>query len=272
MLESEREILTLSLIEGALGTRIVGKPNAGTNELYETIDSTNNRACELARQGAPEGTLILARQQSAGRGRQGRTWVSPMDAGISFSVLLRPKISLAKLPLITLATGVAVVRAVERSVGIRLGLKWVNDLVLNGKKVGGILAEMPGQALVIGIGLNIRLNSDELPDDLKERVDWLERASGRPVDPNLIVVELALELEHQYENLISGNSEDILKSWRSYSVTLGKEIIARTGAQEIRGKAIDISQTGALIVEGEAGRSEISAGEISIRTADGSYC
>jgi BirA family biotin operon repressor/biotin-[acetyl-CoA-carboxylase] ligase len=274
--ENQPEILSLDVIEASLATSIIGRAGS-PNELWAEIDSTNTRAAALAAAGCDEGVMVIARQQTAGRGRLGRAWVSPPDAGISFSVVLRPKIELARLPLITLATGWAVAQAIEASCGVRPGLKWVNDLTLSGKKLGGILAEMPGSALVIGVGINIRLNADELPDELKEKVEWLERAVGGPVDPNLIVVELAQRLEQAYELLKQGQTEKILQGWRSYSVTLGQTVETTGGAasapEKISGRAVDIADSGALIVEKENGeRVEIVAGEISLRLINGQYC
>ncbi len=268
------DILDRKNIEDALTTELIGR---GVCELHDTIDSTNSRAAVLAREGAPAGSLIVARQQTAGRGRQGRTWISPPDAGIAMSILLRPEIPLTRLPLITLATGVAVAQAVEALCGIQLGLKWVNDLTAGGKKVGGILAEMPGQALVIGIGINLRLDEGNIPDDLKNRIDWLENLAGRPLEPSLLVAEICRFLERQYFSLMEGKSQAIIDSWKHYSVTLGKEVmvVSPTGdsARNISGRAVDIAESGALLIEKTDGtRVELSAGEISLRSLDGSYC
>lgn len=268
------DILDRKNIEDALTTELIGR---GVCELHDTIDSTNSRAAVLAREGAPAGSLIVARQQTAGRGRQGRTWISPPDAGIAMSILLRPEIPLTRLPLITLATGVAVAQAVEALCGIQLGLKWVNDLTAGGKKVGGILAEMPGQALVIGIGINLRLDEGNIPDDLKNRIDWLENLAGRPLEPSLLVAEICRFLERQYFSLLEGKSQAIIDSWKHYSVTLGKEVmvVSPTGdsARNISGRAADIAESGALLIEKTDGtRVELSAGEISLRSLDGSYC
>lgn len=270
-MSSEGE-LCLEVIEASLATSIVGRSQS-KNELWASIDSTNNRAATLAREGCGEGVMVMARQQTAGRGRQGRTWVSPPDAGIAFSVVLRPQMELTRLPLMTLATGVATARAIEASVGIRPGLKWVNDLTYGGRKLGGILAEMPGQALIIGIGLNIRLNQDELPQELVDRVEWLERAVGKPVDPNLVVLELATKLEEEYLLLKAGKEAQMLDHWRAYSVTLGRQIETQISGEAVRGRAVDITGSGALIIETDNGeRKELVAGEISIRLQDGSYC
>jgi BirA family biotin operon repressor/biotin-[acetyl-CoA-carboxylase] ligase len=266
------EILSLEVIEASLATSIVGRAKSG-NELWPSIDSTNNRAAALAAAGCDEGVIVLGRQQTAGRGRQGRTWVTPQDAGIAFSVVLRPKLELSRLPLMTLATGVAAAEAVEASVGVRLGLKWVNDLTYGGKKIGGILAEMPSQALIIGVGINVRMNQADLPEELAPRIDWLERIVGKPVDPNLVVLELATKLEAAYLLLQQGRDAEILDRWRKYSVTLGQNIEAQVSGKPIRGRAIDIARSGALILESASGEKfELVAGEISIRLQDGSYC
>ncbi|MBS2007136.1 MAG: biotin--[acetyl-CoA-carboxylase] ligase [Cyanobacteria bacterium SZAS TMP-1] len=269
---AEGETLTLEVIEASLDTQIIGRAPEHKNELWQTIDSTNSRAAELAAGGAPEGVIVLSRQQTAGRGRHGRVWVTPPDAGIAFSVILRPTIPLTRLPLVTLATGTAVARAIEKSVGVRLGLKWVNDLVLGGRKVGGILAEMPGQALIVGIGINVRFAPQDVPEDLQTKIEWLERVVGRPVDPNLIVVALADELEKSYQALLAGKVDEIVSAWKSYSVTIGQNIKSKNGGQTLRGRAVDITTSGALVVELEDGtRTELHAGEISIRNQDGSY-
>ena len=272
------ERLALDVIETSLATSVIGRARAASpdvkcqNELWESIDSTNTRAAQLAAEGAPEGVLVLARQQTAGRGRHGRVWMSPPDAGISFSVILRPKIPLTRLPLITLATGTAVARAIEASVGVRPGLKWVNDIVLNGRKLGGILAEMPGQALIIGIGINVRFSEADVPSDLVDKIEWLERVVGKPVDPNMIVLELAHKLEEAYNLLLAGKTEEILTTWKSYSTTIGQEIESKNGGIVIRGRAIDVTSSGALIVQMDNGETtELHAGEISIRRVDGSY-
>jgi BirA family transcriptional regulator, biotin operon repressor / biotin---[acetyl-CoA-carboxylase] ligase len=137
---------------------------------------------------------------------------------------------------------------------------------------------MPGQALIIGIGINVRFSEADIPDDLSSKIEWLERVVGKPVDPNLIVLELAHKLEEAYNQLLEGKTEEILNAWKSYSTTIGQEIESKSGGTGgsgstiIRGKAVDITSSGALIVEMENGeRTELHAGEISIRRLDGSY-
>jgi BirA family biotin operon repressor/biotin-[acetyl-CoA-carboxylase] ligase len=276
------ERLSLDQIESRLRTDRIGR-TAGANELWDSIDSTNARVAELAAKGAPEGVFVTARQQTAGRGRLGRTWVSPPDAGVYLSVLLRPESPVvgAQLAPITLAMGVAAARAVETSVGVKLGLKWVNDLVHGRRKVGGILAEMPSggtagsskeSSLVVGIGLNVRFAANDVPEELRDKIDWLEQIAAMPVNPNEIAVCLLLEIEKVYEDLKQGRADAIVSEWRSRSVTLGKEIIATSGNATVEGVAVDVDGNGALAVKTADGTIKyLHAGEITIRGTDGKY-
>ncbi|HEY9679150.1 MAG TPA: biotin--[acetyl-CoA-carboxylase] ligase [Drouetiella sp.] len=268
------DVLDLAKVEPHLRTKEIAR---GKNELWETINSTNTRAIELATEDGAHGTLILGRQQTAGRGRLGRQWVSPSDSGIYSSFLLRPeKQSVGNLSTITIAVGVAVAKAIRKTVGVDIGLKWVNDLVVDGRKLGGILCEMSskptGNALIIGIGINVRFDEHDLPDDLKDRMIWLERVAGQPVDPNIVIAEIANQLEEVYESLLAGKSASILDEWRARTITLGKKVIATSGEKSIEGIAIDIASSGALIIDTGSEQKELHAGEITIRNADGSYC
>lgn len=273
-------ILDLEEFESQLKTSLIGRARGHGNELWETIGSTNDRAAELARQGAPAGVIVLARQQTAGRGRQGRAWESPADSGIFMSVLLRPACRQADLPLHTLAAGVAVSRAVWQIAGVRVGLKWVNDIVAGGKKLGGILAEVPGgstrehqrPALVVGIGINTRLSPESLPDELKARVQWLENLSGQPLDPSLLAAAVAYALEELCRLIEEGQAASIIAEWKGHSVTLGRQVRALTPSGELEGTAVDLTDAGALVIELSSGQTVVlNAGEITIRGIDGGY-
>jgi BirA family biotin operon repressor/biotin-[acetyl-CoA-carboxylase] ligase len=276
------ETLVLEKIEKRLTSGIIGR-SSWNNELWDTIDSTNSRAAQLAAEGAPEGVIVLARQQTAGRGRLGRVWVSPPDAGIYLSVLLRPaELSPAELGLITLAIGVAVSSAIERCAGVKVGLKWVNDLVFEGRKVGGILAEMPSvsskdsankmRPVIVGIGLNLRFDESNLPPELAGRISSLEQMAGMPLDPNEVVAHLCVAVESIYETLKAKRTDEIISGWRARSVTLNQEVIATSGNTSMEGTAVDIDNSGALIIKLSDGRlQKLHAGEITIRAKDGSY-
>jgi BirA family transcriptional regulator, biotin operon repressor / biotin---[acetyl-CoA-carboxylase] ligase len=212
--------------------------------------------------------------------------LSPPDAGIYLSFLLRPGGSISSLPLYTIAAGAACAQAIYECAGIRIGLKWVNDLIYDGKKLGGILAELPSttsgdhistghpsnRALIIGIGVNLTLDESTIPDELSQRVDWLERISNQPINPNLLVATIAQKLETACENLEQGNTGIILKLWKDFSITLGRTVQTAISGKPISGMAVDITPNGALIVATAEGESiQLSGGEITIRGADGGY-
>lgn len=266
--------LDLQIIESYLKTSLIGRSAA--NELWPEIDSTNSQAIKLAKAKAPSGTIVLARKQTAGRGRQGRTWQSPVDAGIYASFLLRPTCQKEDLPVYTLALGVAASQAILSVTGIEIGLKWVNDLVAGGKKLGGILAEMVGNdsppALILGIGINIELDAKDLPEELSNHVEWLGHLTNSPINCNHLIAELALQLEELSNCINSGDKQSVLNAWRKHSVTLGREVQVISSAGNKEGTALDINENGALIVEtGDGERLTLYAGEISIRNLDGSY-
>lgn len=277
-------ILDLDKIETRLQTSIFGK--GGTNELWDEIVSTNDRAAGLSFEGAAEGTMVIARQQSGGRGRQGRSWISPKDSGIFVSFIMRPIFGPSVIPLISFAGGVAAAEAIEKTTSIRIGLKWVNDLVFEGKKLGGILAEKPaaeqssrnsgGEILlppvILGIGINLSLEDNELPPELKGRVVSIGSILGKPVDPNELVAAFSSCLEDQYNHLSHGGYELVLEDWKKYAQTLGRRIRAKVDGQELEGIAVDLADSGALILRLDTGEEhELHAGEISIRLANGDY-
>lgn len=271
--------LSLNAIEALLKTQIIGRAKDWPNELWAKIDSTNARALLLASRGAPEGVIVLAREQTLGRGRLGSNWISPADSGVYASCILRPKQRMYELSIYTLAAGVACARAIYVCTGIQVGLKWVNDITYIGKKLGGILSEVatpnaPASipALIIGIGVNLNHNEDSLPGELKEKMEWLGRITGQLVNPNLLVAAIAYELEAVCQTIAAGKHEDILSEWRKYSITLNKDIIAISGNKTITGKAEDIDSSGALLVRTNNGEiMRLSSAEISIRSLDGSY-
>ncbi len=271
--------LDLKLIESQLTTKVFGKQISFANELWDSIDSTNTRAKELAAQGAPEGVMVVARQQTTGRGRQGHNWFSPVDSGIYVSFLLRPQVSREILPLYTLACGVACARAIEEIAGITIGLKWVNDLIYDQRKLGGILTEIPGNAmsadkppaLIIGIGLNLKLPSSEVPQELQGKIVFLEDACSNVVDPNLLLAQITFHLEKMYLLLQAGKSPEIIESWKHYSVTLGQQVRASINGIPYEGLAEDLSTDGGLILLVNEKRMVLRAGAVSICSTDGSY-
>lgn len=263
------EHLDLTMLNDLLKTQQVGR-GATPNEVWDEIDSTNTRAADIAAANGTHGVIVAARQQTAGRGRQGRTWVSPPDAGLYISFLLRPHVALTELPLISLATGTATASALLQACGVSAQLKWVNDIVCEGRKLGGILAELPQRdALVIGIGIN--LIEVDRPEELRNKATSVQAITGGVPDVNALAAALALEIERAYLLLESRERTQILNEWRTKSATLGKDVRAVIGNETISGTAIDIDRDGSLIVRTAHGDRTLHAGEVSVRAADGSY-
>ncbi len=219
---------------------------------FDSLGSTNTEALEIARKGAEEGLCIVAREQTAGRGRHGRTWVSEPDDGLYFSIVLRPSLPPESLPLITLMAGVAVHETLTE-LGLAPDIKWVNDVLVNEKKISGILAETTmtetGLAVVLGIGINIRRTN--FPHELAGRATSIEDALRDPErlpTPEQLTAILTGHLSRLYEKLTSpGGSEDILNEWRERSTYYaGKRVIVRSFDQTLIGTTDGLDPNGAL--------------------------
>ena len=173
---------------------------------FDTLESTNTEAANQARAGADEGLCVLARQQTAGRGRHGRTWISERDSGLYFSLILRPKLDAEFLPLITLMSGIAVYDALEE-LGLKPDIKWVNDILVNDKKICGILAETAetskGLAVIVGIGINV--TSSNFPDELSGLATSIKAEIGRLVKPDEVAELLTRFISYFYNILRDEN-------------------------------------------------------------------
>lgn len=237
--------------------------------LIET-DSTNRYLKELAVQGAPEGTVIIANRQSAGRGRLGRSFFSPEEKGIYMSILLRPEIPLERSVLITSMAAVAVARAIEHVCGITAKIKWVNDIFLNNKKACGILTEAGINAVtgtldyaVLGIGINVGFM--KFPEELKKIATSISNECGFVVSKEVLIDEVLKELEEWYPTLLDGS---FLEESKKRSLLLGKEILVldeRVQGGSYPAKAVDINELGNLIIEREGSIQVLNSGEVSIR-------
>ncbi len=234
---------------------------------FEEVASTNDLAKELAAREAPEGTLVVAEAQTGGRGRLGRQWDSPPGTGLYVSLLLRPPLPPTEMPQITLTTAVAVARAVKRVTGVAPGIKWPNDLLLAGKKLGGILTEMETESerirhLVVGLGLNV--NNPAFPAELEPLATSLLLATGRRHSRLEILQAWLEEFEELYGRFLAREFAGILDEWRSLTVTLGRRVTVRQGPVTICGRALEVAPDGALLVETAAGEVvRVTSGEIA---------
>jgi len=216
---------------------------------YDTVDSTNSEAARQARLGAAEGTCVIARHQTAGRGRYGRTWSSEKDAGLYFSVILRPTIGTTFLPLITLMTGVAVYETLA-DLGLKPDIKWVNDVLVGEKKISGILCEAidapAGHAVIVGIGINLNLIG--LSDDLQDTSTSIESETGTRHSPDDIAPRLTTQLSGLYDILRQTDGPArILELWRHRSTYFnGKQVRVAVENETIDGTTEGLENNGAL--------------------------
>lgn len=253
-------------LEQGLKTKTMGQ----TIYFYEETDTTNNRARELALEGAPEGTLVVAEKQTAGRGRRGKVWESPLGIGIWMSLVLRPQIMPAEASVLTLLCGLATVEAIEAETGLSAGIKWPNDILINGKKAVGILTEMDCEMsevhfVIPGIGINV--NTASFPPEIAEIATSLYLECGKTVSRRRLVHKVLERLEEHYETFLrTGSFTAMLEDYRKHCITLGKEVHV-LGREPFFAEALDITPEGELLVRrADNGKEEVVfSGEVSIR-------
>lgn len=233
----------------------------------EEVDSTNTYAKRLALSGAPDGTVVIADCQTAGRGRRERLFQSPKGKGLYLTALLRPCLPAEQLIPATAMAGVAVCDAVERTCGVRPGLKWPNDPVLGGRKLSGILTELTGTLeLIVGIGINVSQTEEDFSPDVAGMATSLERELGRSVSRPALAAALIGELDLLYEALRSGATESYRDAYRRDCVNLGKpvQILSEEGRETVT--ALGIDETFGLVVRDGQGRTRtVRSGEVSVR-------
>lgn len=238
--------------------------------LSET-DSTNSVLKRLAPTGIPAGTAVCAGHQTGGRGRMGRSFLSPPDMGIYLSMLLRPECRAEELMHLTCASAVAVCDAIEKAAGFRPGIKWTNDLVYGKRKLCGILTELglreDGSVdyAIVGVGINCRQTISDFPPELQDRAGSLEMVTGKGISRQMLTAEILTALYRMNDGLLR-EKEAMLNRYRADCITLGKEISLVRGDSVRHGKALDVSDSGALIVEFAPGQVEaVDSGEVSVR-------
>ena len=239
---------------------------------FDTIDSTNTHAKQLAAQGAPHGTVLLAGQQTGGRGRMGRSFSSPAGKGLYLSVILRPHCKAEELMHLTCAAAVAACNAVETVSGFRPDVKWINDLIANDRKLGGILTELsiaPDTGLVnyaiIGIGINCSQTPEDFPDDIRHIAISLETATGQSCNYPVLAATLIDQLAQICDRLLWKKAQ-IMVLYRRNCITLGKAVTVIRGEDAKSATALSVDESGGLLVQYDDGTEEtVSSGEVSIR-------
>jgi BirA family transcriptional regulator, biotin operon repressor / biotin---[acetyl-CoA-carboxylase] ligase len=257
------DILVPSLIRPELGDHEIGH----RMRHYFRTDSTNDVALALVLQGAPHGTVVVAEEQVAGRGRFGRTWYSEKASGIYTSVILRPPMAPAAAPILTLMAGLAVHDAVTEATGLSVDIRWPNDLLINGKKVSGILTEMSADVdrihgVVLGIGINV--NHRQMPAELAAIGTSLRIEGGKHYSRARLFVALLQKLEHYYRMLMDDGNKAISERWATVSTyARAKRIRVRTRSGEFLATTTGLDPTGALLVRHDDGQEDkLLSGEI----------
>lgn len=238
---------------------------------FEELDSTNTYAKGLALTDMPEGTVVIADCQTAGRGRMNRSFQSPKGKGLYLTALLRPQLPPEYLAQVTALAGIAVCGAVERVCGVRPGLKWPNDPVLNGKKICGILTELVtdgkgGLCLIVGIGINVAQRREDFTPEVAEMAASLEMLLEKPVSRPALAAALLEELDRAYGALKQGDLEEYRTRYRRDCVNLGKPVrLMGPGGQEAA-RALDIDRDFGLVVRTpDGGEKTVRSGEVSVR-------
>lgn len=243
-------------------------PWRDTLHWFSQVSSTNTLAKEMASQGAPHGTVLIAGSQTAGRGRMGRSFSSAEGKGIYLSVILRPECLAEQLMHLTCAVAVSICDAVEKSCGVRPAIKWINDLVLGKKKLGGILTELSidrgsVQYAVVGVGLNCTQKAEDFPEEIQDIALSLQDYIKKTVDIPKLTGAIINALWEMDKNLLS---KDFMTVYKKDCITLGQEISIVRANEISHGKAVGLTADGGLVVQFPNGKEEtVQSGEVSIR-------
>lgn len=241
-----------------------------TIHFYETVTSTQKLAKEFALNGAEHGTLIVSDEQTDGRGRLVRKWYSPKGTGLWMSLIVRPDLPISKTPQLTLLTAVAVVNAIKETANLKPSIKWPNDILINGRKVCGILTELQAeenhvQSVIIGIGINVNQLITDFPEELQTIATSLKIESNKTIDRTKLLQNICYEFEKQLKLYLSEGFQPIKTLWESSSNSIGRKITARTANGIFNGYALGINDDGVLLLKQDIGEIvEIYSADIDI--------
>jgi BirA family biotin operon repressor/biotin-[acetyl-CoA-carboxylase] ligase len=247
-------------------TKIIGRDI----RVFEETTSTNDVIEKLARDGVKQGVVVFAESQTKGRGRLGRKWTSPTHKGLWFSVLLRPELSPQETTQLTVASAIALRRAIKKVTGLTADIKWPNDLLIGGKKVVGILTEMSAEVdrvrhVILGIGVDVNQGAAEFPAELRKIATSLKMESGEAVSRAELATEILRELDFDYARICAGKFSAVADEWEAGCATIGKNVSVQIGARQIRGCAESLDDDGALVVRTEHGHLErIIGGDVTL--------
>ena len=266
-LVGEPDVLHADNLLARLGkTRLIGRDI----RVFEQTTSTNDVIEKLARDGVKEGVVVFAESQTRGRGRLGRKWISPPRKGLWFSVLLRPRLRPQETTQLTVASATALRRAIVSATGVEPEIKWPNDILVDGKKVAGILTELSAELdrvkhVIMGIGIDVNQDADEFPADLRRTATSLKIESGAPVARPALATAILRELDEDYARVCAGKFTNLADEWEAHCTTIGKNVVVHVGDRKIRGRAESLDADGSLLLRTEHGTLEpIFGGDVTL--------
>ncbi|GKX28359.1 bifunctional ligase/repressor BirA [Vallitalea longa] len=265
-LVSSPDILNEEELHYNLNTNVIGNKIIS----YDSVDSTNQQAKKLALEGAGEGTVVIAEEQTAGKGRRGKNWVSPPKTGIWMSIILRPDIMPENASMLTLVAGLAVCKAIREITSLEASIKWPNDIVVSGKKICGLLTEMNSEIdyvnfVVVGIGINV--NIEEFPPELDKMATSL-MIEGNQIYKRKRIINKTLEIFEVYykKYLETEDLTNIIAEYNECCINIGRNVKVTSRSQNLKGIVKEVTRKGELIITDPQGEDiEITSGEVSIR-------
>jgi BirA family transcriptional regulator, biotin operon repressor / biotin---[acetyl-CoA-carboxylase] ligase len=267
--QSWRSALEPKALKRRLGASIF----AANMVFRESVDSTNTLAKHLARDGAPEGTLVLAESQSGGKGRLDRNWLSPGFCNLYLSLIMRPSMAPGEVFVLTMILALSAVKGVEAVTGLGPGIKWPNDLYLAHRKFGGILTEFSVSGgtveyVVLGLGLNVNWNPED--DQVSYACTSLMTEAGEGISRDRLLVEILSRFERYYGEVLSGKVDGFYEQWNRRSLLMGRHVEVQAGDGVFSGRVLRIDRGGALIIKDENDREQrVLSGDVSVRHWDG---
>jgi BirA family transcriptional regulator, biotin operon repressor / biotin---[acetyl-CoA-carboxylase] ligase len=266
-LVDEPDVLLADDLLARLGkTKVIGRDI----RVFEQTTSTNDVIEKLARDGVKEGVVVFAESQTKGRGRLGRKWISPGRKGLWFSVLLRPDLRPQETTQLTVASAIALLRALEAETGLPVEIKWPNDLLIRGKKVAGILTELSAEPdrvrhVILGIGVDVNLGAGEFPPELRKLATSLKIESGRMISRAELATAIMRELDSDYARICGGGFAKVADEWEAHCRTIGRGVTIQMGERRIRGRAESLDDDGALLLRTEHGHLErVMGGDVTL--------
>ena len=261
------DLLLMQEIGDGLATRVFGRTQM---RYFRQTDSTNLRAKELAAQGAPEGTLVVAERQTHGKGRRQRVWFSPLQQGIYASLILRPAIAPTEAPRMTLLAAVAVADTLLALTPLEATIKWPNDILVRNRKIAGILTEVSTgmdavDYMVVGLGLNVNIPADDFPEAIRPQATSILAETGAVFSRSLLLRRYLEKFEHYYDIIHDQGFEPVLRRWKALTEMLGRRVRVDMIGTHIAGEVFDFDGDGFMIIRDEGGRLvRIFSGDVTL--------